>query len=549
MKKNYFTTIAVLVVSGLCLFPCRWNHSTLNAEKYSGRALKKYLISLDDDIKIHGKVKDKNFCSKHGEDLLQIVFLLQWESVKNPNRHILTIFDSIKKTVYGNRFLRMEIEKLIRVVSRPSVTEAFPYENIAYQALVLFIKTWKKKDLHCHISPSLSAHWVIEKIRKNWGKYKQVFLDRLNSKKWKAWREQEKNTVTGKVIQAFVDGKKDNYIESIFKIYENPTDAFDIPIKFAAYDNLEFFLDAVRYVVRRYFDDGVRLVELRFNPCKKFHNVSYPPELVLKEVEKVVVREEVLANQKYGGKHTTRFMFSFNQANYANKKDIFRDVILKTGGTKKGISFFDRVAGVDLSGQESEKTLRSKWSDLFDVINTPADEIIPHKSYGALDAVCHVGDRWNVDSVLNDDIDKHLKYVKDALSITKITRFGHCNILWPDYKVFRPYKDYSLRLLDPEVTNNQKEKIYEILQIIKDKNITIGALPKTEFQTIPIMKKFPFYYWWKEGVSVCVGIDGTSYTRSTLSEWIAWLLLAAPRCDTKCQASITVLQMKKIVCV
>jgi adenosine deaminase len=528
MLKKYFTYTFVV---GLCFSP-------VQAEKYCNPALKKYLMSLDSDIKIHGKVKEKNFCSKHSEDLLQIVFLLQWETVKNPNRHILTIFDAVKKTVHGNRFLRQEIEKLICTVSRPGITEAFPYENIAYQALVLFIKTWKKKDLHCHVSPSLSARWVIDTIRKHWvKKYKPVFLDRLNGKKWEKWRKKEKNTVTGKLIQAFVDGKKDVDIENIFKLYENPTDAFDVPIKFAAYDNLEFFLDAVKYVVRRYFDDGVRLVELRFNPCKKFHNVSYPPEMVLREVEKVVVDEEDLANRKYGGKHTVRFMFSFNQANYPNKKKIFRDVIEEVIKEPS-----DRVVGVDLSGLESESTYRSSWSDLFDVNDL-------HKGVGNKDSVCHVGDRWNVDDSLNDDVDKHLRYVKDALSVKKITRLGHCNILWPDYKVFRPYKDYALRVFDPEVTNKQKEKIQEILNIIKEKNIIVGALPKTEFQTIPIMKKFPFYYWWKEGVSVCVGIDGTSYTRSMLSEWIAWLMLAAPRFEMPSQASITVEQMQKIVCI
>jgi adenosine deaminase len=534
MRKNYWLPTALFIVSCFSF--------SYAGEKFSCRALKKYLHSLDADIKIHGKVKEKNFCSNHSEDLLQIVFLLQWETIRNPNRHILTMFDEIKKIVRGNTFLRTEIEKLICSVCRPTVMEPFPYENIAYQSLVLFIKTWRKRDLHCHVSPSLSASWVIDTVRKNWETYKQVFFDRIRSRKWQQWRDQEKNTVTGKVIKAFVDGKKDNEIERMFMLYENPTDAFDIPIKFAAYNNLDFFLDAVRYVVRRYFDDGVRLVELRFNPCKKFHNISYPASHVLQKVSEVVNQEEFLANQRYGGEHHTKFMLSFNQANYANKKDIFRETIKKSMALAKSGACSSRMVGVDLSGPESEKTRRSLWSDLFDV--QPV-----YKSGGEYEAVSHVGDRWNVDDAFNDNIDKHLEYVEDALSIKKIKRLGHCNILWPDYCVVRPYKDCALRVFDPDITKRQKDKIQEILKIIKQRAITISALPKTELQTIPVMKKFPFYYWWKEGVSVCVGIDGTSYTRSMLSEWITWLLLAAPRYETDYQASITVAQMKKIVCI
>ena len=126
-----------------------------------------------------------------------------------------------------------------------------------------------------------------------------------------------------------MDGDSDEKIKDVFNSCKDRTDAFDIPIKFASSGNFEVFLDAVSYVLRRYFDDGVRVVELRFNPCKEFNGVWIDPAVTIERLHEISIKEERRAKKIYGEDHAVKFMFSFNQANYSDRKDCF--VIFHSG--------------------------------------------------------------------------------------------------------------------------------------------------------------------------------------------------------------------------
>jgi adenosine deaminase len=497
-----------------------------------------YFFSLRDDLAWHGKVKEERFCDNHARELMMLFSMFQIELAQNSDRHILEICESVSKNLKYSRNLKREVDELIQSITRPGEDSEFPYDNIAYQALIFLVKTWPKKDMHCHVSPSLSTKWVIEKVRSDWNNYKDEFRKQVDKKSLKS-------SVTFHAIKAFLDCKSDEEIEKIFQTYENCTDAFDIPITFARSKNLEIFLDAVRYVARRYFDDGVRFAELHFNPCKEFQGKQYDPFFVMEKMDKVLSEEEKRANNLYGGSHRVHFMFSFNQANYSKKKIRFLSMVKRIyyfRGINKS-PFMSRISGVDLSGRESNATRRSLWQDFLN----SASQICTVPRCSSFKITSHVGDRWNVDEEYNWDLDKHLDYVLDALSVANLSRIGHGNILWLDYKIIRPCSNLSMRIFDPSITDKQRKKIEEIIVMIKEKRITIASLPKSEFRNIKIMKSSPFYYWIKRGVSVCVGVDGRSYAQTTLSEWIAWLMLASPRYDTDLKSKITVDQMQKIV--
>jgi len=251
-------------------------------------------------------------------------------------------------------------------------------------------------------------------------------------------------------------------------------------------------------------------------------------------MDKAIKREVTCANKIFGGEHRVQFTFSFNQAKHALKKKWFLETMNRVMEQKRlGDKACARVAGVDLSGPECDASKRSLWKDVIDF---------------DVAFVCHAGDRWNVDESYNFDLDAHLAYVEDALMLDRLSRIGHGNILWPECKAVRPSKDCAHRVFE-NVTVAHQKKIKEIVCLVRDKGIGINCLPKTEFRRVARMKQHPFYYWKKEGVRLHVGIDGTCYINGGLSEWIVWLLLAAPEVATGHCAVVTVGEMKKIVCV
>ena len=134
------------------------------------------------------------------------------------------------------------------------------------------------------------------------------------------------------------------------------------------------------------------------------------------------------------------------------------------------------------------------------------------------------------------------------MRINNLSRIGHANCLWPNYKIVRISTESTARKLIPNKDKNQRQTIDEILDYLSNHNIAINTLPKPEFYTIQTMKKHPFYYWKKKGVRLCVGIDGTTYIGSTISEWITWLLLIAPQDECKERSTLTVAEMQKISC-
>ena len=484
-------------------------------------------------------------CNLEKSDHLEkhISTLLHHEIKTNPDRHIFAILQTISNKQNGE--IAKEVAKLIQTIKYPKDNEQFPRRNKAYRAILSTVRSWAKQDYHSHVSPSLSVQWVIDSVKNNWHQFEKKFKELIEKIEFSEWREKKKYSVTLKTIQAFLQKKTNQEIKKIFSYYNDPEDAFDIPMLFSASNQVDFLLDAISYVSQNYFNDGVRLVGLQFNPCKEYNGVKIDPFMLLEKLDITLKNIETLTNKKYGGNHQVQFICSFNQANHPEKKEWFiktMEKIIQQKIAGKTFAGVDRIIGIDLSGRETDGTKRSNWKELHSIIEKAKQCNINLKS------VCHAGDRWNVDTTYDLDIDKHLKYMKDTILIKNLSEIGHGNLLWPDHKIVRINSKSSLRKLIPDNNKKHKQKTEKILRILKEKNIAINALPKPEFYTIQTMKKHPFYYWKKMGIQLCVGIDGTSYIGSTLSEWITWLLLAAPQQESAQKATLTVAEIQQIVC-
>ena len=483
------------------------------------------------------------------EDVIFIAEALHQRLLKNAKRSICDVFEELYKDFLSNKIvfknkkrIAADIKRLVDSVTNPKPKQKFLRKNIAYKALVLLVKMWPKKDLHCHVSPSLSAKWVNDVVKKNWDVYRDEFSKRLNDVDWYAWRKKHEKTVTLEAVRAFDLGADQKSIEKIFSTYEDPTTAFDLPINCATYNNLEIFLDAAGYVVKKYFDDGVSLVELRFNPCKEYNGVKLDPLETLDRLDAVVTKKELEARRKYGRDFDVHFVLSFNQANYPKKMGWFVDTIRSIFIRKvtKPKSSVRRVVGFDLSGMECEQTKRSSWKEFHEALDDAKSWGIDHE------LVVHLGDGWNVDEHFNMNLMAHLDYVSDALSIKNLSRIGHANILSPFYKVARPNVENARRVFKP-LNDEEKKYIKKLVKKVKKKNIIVSCLPKNEFETIIFMKNHPIYYFLKRKIPVAVGIDGTCYTDGLLSDWVSWLLLASPRKNTRMQARLTVEKMWEII--
>lgn len=474
---------------------------------------------------------------------MKIEALIEKERSQNPNRHILEILDNVDEEA-NDPEISNEIKQLRHSITQPKADEKFPRQNKAYRAIVSTIKSWQKKDFHSHISPSLSIQWIIDSVKNHWSLFEENFASHLNDEKYAEWRKKNKTSVTLNVIKALLEGKSDKEIKTMFFRYDDPEDAFDIPMLFSSSNHLDFLIDAIEYASKAYFDDGVCLVGLRLNPCKEYNGVRVDPFVLLKKVDTMLTRIEAEANKKYNRNHRVEFVCSFNQANHPKKKDWMIQTIKEAINrkAKKQTDGVDRIVGIDLSGRESDATKRSSWKELYSLIDYAKQQNV------ALELVCHGGDRWNICESYDLDLSKHLDYLKDAMRIKNLSRIGHANCLWPNYKFVRISAESTARKLIPNKDKSQGQAIDEILDYLSTHNVAINTLPKPEFYTIQTMKKHPFYYWKKKGIRLCVGIDGTNYIGSTLSEWIAWILLSAPLNEEVERTGITVSEMQDIVC-
>lgn len=483
------------------------------------------LLPKETDCIYLKKLQDKNFFTIYEDEVVKCMQELHRAVDLNPDRHITDIFEDIKQEFDSESKTCIDIRELLSRLKDPREMQQFPYDNIAYQSLILLIRSWPKKDCHCHISPSLSVQWVINTIRKHLdADYKETFHEYINGASWKNWREKWKDTVTFEVIKIFDSGQPtDHEIKKLFFQYKNPTDAFDIPILFTKGDSAKIFVEAVRSVIKTYFSDGVCYLELRFNPCKEFKGEKIDVLGMLERLYVVFKEEEARVLRESGIEHKVNLVCSLNIFNYADKKDWLVECMSKIVNKKienNNTGAVSRVVGIDFSGQENEDSMRSSWSDIQEIVKRANNNGIEFKF------VCHAGDRWNLSDDYNLYLDNHLKFLEDAVNIEGVSAIGHGNVLSPLYKTFRPEDSNLKRTFCNGVTVAQKQKIDEIIDLIIKKNIILEALPQAEFKCIKnIENHYSFSYWKEKGVKLQLGLDGTIYMPGGLSEWISWLLL------------------------
>ena len=84
----------------------------------------------------------------------------------------------------------------INIVREPKDDDKFPFNNLAYRALIWMVRFWPKQDLHCHIDPSLPESWVVERLIERESDYKPLVDKGL------------------KLIRAEEQGRKENAIAS-----------------------------------------------------------------------------------------------------------------------------------------------------------------------------------------------------------------------------------------------------------------------------------------------------------------------------------------------
>ena len=481
------------------------------------------------------KLADEGMLESRRDELIALAIEIHKEIKKGSARHILNILEEVCKKF--RRQTAAEISQLIASIDYPNPNQKFLYDNIAYQALILLIRTWPKKDYHCHVSPSLSVDWVIKQVRANWSTYAKEFDRRFRDS---GWMRANKGTVTLEAMKAFCSKgsaeEKKGRVERAYRRYANPTDAFDLPMCYSqgkAEDILEIFIDGVKCAVWNYFDDGVRCIQIRFNPCKSFHGVQIPIEDTLCKMHELLEHEERAANKLYGGQHRVQFMLCFNQSRYTESQKIFTEEVRRVLESYE--VYVERICGIDFSGPEMPETARGGWKDLREI--AIAKEIR---------FVTHVGDRWNLTEVFNEDVFAHLDYTEAAMQLDGMECVGHGNVLNPWGIWMRRDLDCAERYFDDKRSDHRK-RVDSILETMAREEITIECLPKVEFGFIDVMKRHPFYYWLSKGVPLDIGIDGTCYIPASFSEWIAWLVLGSPREATRELAVLTVSEIRKIV--
>jgi adenosine deaminase len=264
------------------------------------------------------------------------------------------------------------------------------------------------------------------------------------------------------------------------------------------------FLRCVTGVVRGAFADGCSHVELRFNPFSKPYHSDLPG--LLRQLHEALCYLEESAARSLGRRHAVRWGFSINRRYGAAFADrALRQLEELLAATSAPPSLKQRIAGWDLAGTESKVLAPDAWREPF----SRARDL-------GLSTIVHLGDSTNSTF---ESLTAHLDYVEQTLdAIGPIERIGHAMVLAP----FVEYPDGSL--IDASI---HESRVSRLLRRLQADNVAIETAPAPSVLRSPLHRVF---YWlgFPGGLSVIPVADEVFQYKTTLSQWLATLLLLAP---------------------
>jgi FkbH-like protein len=467
----------------------------------------------------------------------ELANLFEAEVNKGADRHILKILNESKRTLekkiedgagLRRRRLLKPLSELIRSVR--SQADHFPRHNLAYQALIVMVRRWPKKDVHCHVGPSLPESFVVDGLKEKEPQLRKKFEDYFSDEQHRDERSilfHLWEFLKPKTNWKELNEKDLKEIRKIFRSYSGQTRARTFVIQ-----NLKEFKEALRLVIRRYFEDGVIQPYIRFNPLPLQEKYHIGLGEILKDFYGVVQKEE----RAKGKNCKVSFVLSFDREKAA--PDDLKAYIEKYAGLKKESKqtlrkAFARVAAIDLAGKETEKTYTSQWK-----------EVIALAREKGLSVFVHAGDLNN--TTLKPE--EQLEYLWELVTADDFDNMGHNTACSEEHLITGESRE---RYMEEKVGSKYRQRAGEILDKIAKQGITIEALPYSEmFEDGYNLRKHPFYSWYKRDDLrrlIVLGVDGISYGPCTLSQWIVALLLAAPLKGVPEAKRLTVSAVKNMV--
>jgi len=515
-------------------------------------------------------------------DVIILAGMLKEEIEEDPNRHICAILEQVSENLEDEEGpeaarLNSEIYALLDRIDDardkgPYLDESekdneellFPFANIAYRALVEVVRSWPKRDLHTHISNSISEESILQGLIRKQKEGDTAFIVRV-----KAWLEQDKDTseAKDKMYKLLFDESGDAKdfskikVEEMLAVFDDihlrgVRDLRDICIENMPPDEAEeYFLDIFENVIRENFTDGVREVELRFNPFKKFlfmrkdgkgyepiENWEYIIDTFLRKLDNRLRVIEKKADEKYGvasGKHRVLFVFSIGRDKLENEKfekDKWhkRFNILENIKGRFGFSAYygERLTGIDIAGIEpfddfkglDEQALAKGIKEKYHLEEMAG--ILDRLGIAGYMITTHLGCRYGAKP--RDDVKGHAAFVKAHLDAWGgvLDRVGHGKIFTTEN--VRIEQDGGRTVVWDEY---DRGKARDLVKFLKERNIAIESCPQKHesYSIYRLIYDLPNTFWIQNNVPVVYGTDGFYLSDGiTLSQWIVRLMLTFP---------------------
>jgi len=520
------------------------------------------------------------------ENILALIYVFAREIERNENQALLSVLErSLERLEQEKSKLANSVRDLLEIFRVTPVNQALNIrliqKNLAYQALIWLIRALPKQDVHAHISFSTQPEWIGEQIAGQEEKFKERFQDRVAQidndaespdRETRERGQRQQRTASYQITKYFVEyfrttGKwpdesiarkevRDIFDGKPFVGDARPTgtgNARDITVV-----SDDDFVASVEHAVGQYFRDGVRQVELRFNPYKSYMKEEVEARAaelqakgkkqedansqammerlnaMLLMLSEKVSDLEAEANKSYGAglhPHQVRFVFSLNQvekplAEVSQTVDAL--IQLKQD---MNIPYRERLHAIDFSGKEVAE-------EGYFANPEPWQGILIRAQNAGFKIKFHLGDTTNVRGE-NEDPATHLE---NSIGVLKGLRdkgihleaIGH-GMIFNSIVEQRNSADGARSEVD---NTANPEEWQEELRTLAREGVVIEAAP-SDFIFGGNRSVYRIFRWREVAGAVPEEerrgriyqpiVDGNTIMTCTLSQWLTRILLAAPK--------------------
>lgn len=414
-------------------------------------------------------------------------------------------------------------------------TGDFPTRNHAYRTLIALVKRWPKRELHVHVSNSLSPQFISQLLASMAPDDKQAVyksaLRVVNSFVERLDKQSALSDVEAADRQSAVELR--NRWNSPARFAEDWSDSVEIAeilrpppgsrfshragLRDVVILRLQDLTAAICYVAEECFRDGITRLELRFNPYKPelldFRQGRDGFEEQIENTVRAVSDGLAKAEQKVDdelGRRIGRMVFSFNRRkfrileNQPDNSGLVSRIVSVLGMTRirACAELAERMVGVDFSGPDDERT--EQWNKVLREAGRHGFFRTAH-----FDSL-RLGRQYDTGHVLD---------ALDGLGevIDHLDRIGHGLPLYCRTEIVSGHPSIARRFL-------------QVRTKVKERGVVIECCPSTNLKSNKIQDygKHPFHEWEASGFRLGLGIDGLAHWPASLSEEIVRLLLTSP---------------------